>query len=199
MSAAAQEIKGSLVDPTHGPAVLIEFDVLYDQYADFVWRNARRLGIADAGLDDVVQDVFLIAHRKLSELVHAESLRAWMFGILIRVVRAHRRTLRRRDPRHRFGTEPLDPDELADPRARSPMSRLEHADAARMLHNVLSQLDYAKREVFVLAELEELTEREIAGVLAENLNTVHSRLRAAQKDFDRAVQRERAKDGWRLR
>ena len=35
--------------------------------------------------------------------------------------------------------------------------------------------------------------------LGENANTVHSRLRAARRDFDQAVQRYRTRDEWRLR
>jgi len=55
---------------------LPEFEALYDSQVGFVWRNARRLGVADATLDDVVQDVFLVALRRLSELEKPESLRA---------------------------------------------------------------------------------------------------------------------------
>jgi len=73
-----------------------DFGELYNDYADFVWRNARRLGVMPDALDDVMQDVFLVAHRRLAELSRLESLRAWMFGIVIRVVRDYRRSLRRR-------------------------------------------------------------------------------------------------------
>lgn len=181
------------------PGLLPDFETLYHEYADFVWRNARRLGIPDAALDDVVQDVFIVAHRKLAALVSADALRAWMFGIVIRVVRAHRRS-RRRKPLHRhLRTDPSDLNELPDTRARSPLASAEQSDARRLLHRILNDLDDAKREVFVLAELEDLTEGEIANVLEENANTVHSRLRAARRDFERALSRYRSREEWRLR
>ncbi len=178
---------------------LPDFDTLYDDYADFVWRNARRLGVAPAALDDVVQDVFLVAHRRLDELSRPESLRAWMFSIVIRVVRDYRRSLRRKDPQQRSASPLLDPDQLPDTRAGNPQAAAEHMDAVRMLHSMLSELDDPKREVFVLAELEEMTEMEISQALGEKANTVHSRLRAARKDFDQAVLRLRKRDEWRLR
>jgi RNA polymerase sigma-70 factor (ECF subfamily) len=179
-------------------AVLTEFEALYEAQADFVWRNARRLGVWPAALDDVVQDVFLVAYRRFSELEQPESTRAWMFGILIRVVRDYRRKLRRKDP-HKRSTAPIvDPDELADTRAGNPQKAVEQADVVRLLQLMLIELDDAKREVFVLAELEEMTEREISEVLGENANTVHSRLRAARRDFDRAVHRYRKKIERRL-
>ena len=163
---------------------LPDFDALYECYADFVWRNARRLGTAPAALDDVVQEVFLVAHRKLVELAQPEALRAWMFSIVIRVVRDHRRSLRRKDPRHRSTADPLDPDLLPYTRSNNPLASAEQTDAVRLLHRILAELDDHKREAFVLAELEELTEAEISQLLGENVNTVHSRLRAARKDFD---------------
>ena len=181
------------------PAPLPDFESLYDDYADFVWRNARRLGVLPAAVDDVVQEVFLVAHRRLSEVERPQALRAWMFSIVIRVVREHRRHVRRKDPAQRRGATIVDPEQLADGRSNCPQACAERADAVRLLHQMLSELDDAKREVFVLAELEEMTELEIAEVLGENLNTVHSRLRAARKGFENAAQRQRLRDEWRLR
>jgi RNA polymerase sigma-70 factor (ECF subfamily) len=122
-----------------------------------------------------------------------------MFSIVIRVVRDHRRSLRRKDPTKRLGAHQVDLELLADERQQSPHAHVERADAVRLLHELLSELDDAKREVFVLAELEEMTEQEIAEVLCENANTVHSRLRAARKAFELAAQRQRSRDEWRLR
>jgi RNA polymerase sigma-70 factor (ECF subfamily) len=197
---------GVAPDLTIGPTdvdadamALPDFDTLYDHYVDFVWRNARRLGVSPAGLDDVVQDVFLVAHRKLGELTQSQGLRAWVFGILIRVVRAHRRTVQRKEPHRRPGASSIDPDGLPAHHDGSPLVAAERRDAVQLLYTVLSELDDAKREVFVLAELEELTEGQISEILEENPNTVHSRLRAARKQFDLAVERFRTRDEWRLR
>jgi len=197
LSAAASHL-GPVPAPAGTEAALPEFDALYDDYADFVWRNVRRLGVAPAALDDAVQDVFVVAHRRMAEVEQPESLRAWMFGILVRVVRDYRRTLRRKDPHQRSNGPAVDPDEIADTRAGNPQEAAERLDAVRLLHLMLNELDDAKREVFVLAELEEMTEREISEALGENANTVHSRLRAARRGFDRAVHRYRKSIEWRL-
>ena len=60
-------------------------------------------------------------------------------------------------------------------------------------------VDDEKREVFVLAELEQMTVPEIAEAVEANVNTVYSRLRAARREFDDAVGRHRARDRWRTR
>ena len=178
---------------------LPDFGELYDKYADFVWRNARRLGVGEAALDDVMQDVFLVAHRRLREVSSPAALRSWMLSIVIRVVRDHRRSLRRKDPHHRSTAPVTEPDELADTRMGNPLASVEQSDAVRLLHSVLHELDDTKREVLVLSELEELTEAEIAEILDEGVNTVHSRLRAAKKAFEQALARHRTRDEWRLR
>jgi RNA polymerase sigma-70 factor (ECF subfamily) len=35
---------------------------IYHAHFHFVWRNARRLGVPEANVDDVVQDVFIVVH-----------------------------------------------------------------------------------------------------------------------------------------
>ena len=71
-------------------------------------------------------------------------------------------------------------------------------DASRTLGAALSQLSDEHREVFVLAEIEEVEPKEIAGLLAIPANTVHSRLSRAREQFSRVVDRMRAADGRRL-
>ena len=69
------------------------------------------------------------------------------------------------------------------------------ADIGQEAYAILEQLEESRREVFVLAELEEYTAPEIAQILGIGLNTVYSRLRTARKEFDEAVARRRAREG----
>ena len=41
------------------------FDDIYAQHAPFVWRILRTFGIGDAQIEDAVQDVFVVVHRRL--------------------------------------------------------------------------------------------------------------------------------------
>src|SRR5262245_11836835 len=45
----------------------LDFEGIYEAHFDFVWRNARRLGVPAANVDDAVQEVFLVVHRRLGE------------------------------------------------------------------------------------------------------------------------------------
>jgi RNA polymerase sigma-70 factor (ECF subfamily) len=61
----------------------------------------------------------------------------------------------------------------------------------------LDSLDDEKREVFVLAELEQLTVPEVAQAVGANVHTVYSRVRTVRMLFEQAVARHRAREEWR--
>jgi RNA polymerase sigma-70 factor (ECF subfamily) len=88
-------------------------------------------------------------------------------------------------------------DELPDRQGRTPLQATEISEDVRIVDEVLRSLDDEKREVFVLAHLEQMTSPEIAEILGENLNTVYSRLRAAREQFEQALERRRVRDAWR--
>jgi RNA polymerase sigma-70 factor (ECF subfamily) len=171
---------------------VMTFEQVYEQSFDFVWRSARRLGVNEGSLDDVVQDVFVVVHRRLDDFAGRSSVRTWVFGILLRVVSDHRRSLRRRAAG--IPGDPIDPDELADQRPSGPHEKAARNEASRMLQQLLDELDEEKRAVLILAELEEMAAPEIAEALGVNLNTVYSRLRAARAAFEQAVSRMKARE-----
>lgn len=158
----------------------LSFPDVYKSEFAFVWRSAIRLGVKASAVDDVVQEVFLIVHRRLSEFEHRASIRTWVFAILRRVVADHRRTLRRKPSE---ATEASELQAIGDPGAGASMARFE---ASNLVNTLLEALDDEKREVFVLAELEELTLAEIAQITGVNSNTVSSRLRTARRIFEEA-------------
>jgi RNA polymerase sigma-70 factor (ECF subfamily) len=177
----------------------LTFDEVYDAHFAFVWRSVRRLGVLEGAVDDVAQEIFLVVHRRLPEFEGRSAVKTWLFGIVLRVVREHRRHLRRKSPHSLRPEPPADPETLSDSPERCPHESAAKTEAVRALHGILDELDDDKREVFILAELEQMTVPEIADALAVNLNTVYSRLRAARQEFEQAVARHRARDGWRYR
>jgi RNA polymerase sigma-70 factor (ECF subfamily) len=174
----------------------LTFDDLYEAHVEMLWRNARRLGVGDDAVDDVVQQVFLVVHRRLPEVTMTGSEKAWLFGVLLRVVRDHKRSLRRKSP-HRFFAL-TDPETLADDRGHQPDESLARVEAATLVQGWLDALDEDKREVFILAELEQLSAREIGEATGTNPSTVYSRLRAARIELEAAAERYRKSERRRL-
>ena len=164
---------------------------IYDEHFDFVWRNARRLGVPESSADDVAQDVFLIVQRRLDSYDGRAPLQAWIFGILIRVVHDYRRSFRRKGARN----VPLERAAVRDLREESgpsPVEEAERAEITRLVDKLLGQLDEDKRTLLILSELEEWTLREIAEFYGSNTSTIHSRLRAAKRAFQEAYLKAQA-------
>jgi len=170
-----------------------EFEALYREHFRFVWRIVRRLGTDPQLVDDVVQDVFLVVHRRLGDFQGRSSAKTWLYGIVRRVVADHRRTQRRKPGLDTPGPAEGDLDAMTSGE-QSPQASVEQAERVRLLHRLLAELDDDKREVFVLSELEGLTMAEIAEALDVNPNTISSRLRAARREFEAALDRVTRED-----
>jgi RNA polymerase sigma-70 factor (ECF subfamily) len=174
--------------PSTTDAELPKIQDLYREHFAFVWRTLRRLGVAPPSLDDAVQDVFLVVHRRLADFERGASPKPWLFGIAVRVAQQHRRSQWRQHRSLGFaeqvhGTEQLDPYRAAA-----------LAESAGTVQRFLAALDEDKRNVFILADLEQMSGQEIAHALNVNLNTVYARLRAARKLLISTLQRERARE-----
>ena len=72
------------------------FRALYEANVDFVWRNLRRLGVAECDAPDATQEAFVVAHRRFADFTdRGHGPRAWLFQIVLRVASEHRRHKRR--------------------------------------------------------------------------------------------------------
>jgi RNA polymerase sigma-70 factor (ECF subfamily) len=184
----AREPEQASARSTNAEPAELSLAAVYEAHFDFVWRSARRLGVSPLHLDDVVQEVFLVVHRKLAEFEGRAPLKSWLYGITRRVARDHRRGLQRRP------TQPLGADEPADRGTRAPDEQLALREQGQLLHALLAELDEDKREAFVLAELEQMSGPEIAAALQINLNTAYARVRAARIAFEAALERLSARE-----
>lgn len=190
-SVARLALGASIESEGERPRVRPSFDAVYEEHFDFVWRTARRLGVPESAADDVVQDTFVVLHRRLAEYDGKTAMRCWLVGILTRVVSDHRRRYRRKEAA--CVPHPDESERALPSSAPPPSDEAEQAESVRLLGALLEEIDEDKREVLVLAQLEEMTVPEIAELLGANVNTVYARLRAARREFDAAYARHRAR------
>lgn len=173
-------------EPVEGrrvPAPAQAFDDIYDQNFTFVWRCLRGLGVPTSALDDAAQDVFLVVHRQLAGFRGESSPRTWLFGIARNVAANHQRRARRKQgPLESLVEEPAQ----AGP---GPHEHAEDAEAAAFVAGFLARLDDKRRELFILAVLEEMTMPEAAAALSIPLNTAYTRLRRVRAAFEKALAR----------
>lgn len=167
-----------------------KFSEIYERYFSLVWRTARRLGVAEAALDDVCQEVFLAVYRQLPNYSGQSTVRTWVFGFILNVVQVHHRSLRRKSTYHRAVGELVDPDTLTDGRQPSAYQYVRSNEALSIARIALADIDEDKRALFVMAALEGFTASEISDTLGLNVNTVYSRVRSARRQFQRLVRKQ---------
>lgn len=178
---------------TGAPALTAE-DVrrLYVAHAAELRLTIARLAAPGMDLDDVLQEVFVVALQRTSELARVQSARAWLFGVAAKLTATRRRTFRLRSW--------LGLDDVGEPSsAESPSRTVEQKEASRQVQEALASLSEAKRQVFVLFELQGLPGEDIAAALGIPLKTVWSRLFYARKDFQEAVARQEKQESFRSR
>jgi RNA polymerase sigma-70 factor, ECF subfamily len=167
-----------------------DFDAVYSEHAEFVWRSLGRLGVPASALSDATQEVFLVAYKKLPAFEGRSSVKTWLFGIAMRVASHAAREQRRRP------VEPLPEVLVAEP-PEAPFEDAARSEAVRVLYALLSGLTPEQRAVFVLVELEQMSVPEAAEAVGANFNTVASRLKTARKNFAAGLRRHHAKSEWR--
>jgi RNA polymerase sigma-70 factor (ECF subfamily) len=163
---------------------------VHAQHAPFVWRSLQRLGVHPADLDDALQDVFIVVHRRLSTFDETCKIQTWLFGICLRVA-----SNRRRMAHHRHEVLTGDLPEVEAPNDAD--SALRQKQAALFLGRVLDRLDLDKRAVFVMFELEGMSGLEIAEIVGIPVATVQSRLLAARKIFQESLAKQTLIEGGR--
>ncbi len=167
----------------------LDVATVHDAHANFVWLTLQRHGVRDADLEDMMQEVFVIVHRKLHTFDGSSRVTTWLFGICTRVAAAHRRRayVRREQPTEQTAETVVDPGVAPDAAA-------ETREGRARLEAILAEMDVEKRAVFVMFEIEELPCEAIATIVGAPVGTVHSRLFSARKMFEKALTRMRARD-----
>lgn len=154
-----------------------EFERLYAGYFHHVTRWVRAFGCRAADIDDVAQESFLVARRRLADF-DGGNIAGWLYRIAQHVTRAHRR---RAWLRRTLFREPS--DMLADVGQQSPIEALEQREARRLMQRLLAQLTERRRTTFFLFEIEGYSGEEIAALEGVSVNTVYTRLHHARRDF----------------
>jgi RNA polymerase sigma-70 factor (ECF subfamily) len=186
--------------PHPGPAAAAALDIgeLYRAHAATVARWATRLGGPAVDAEDVVHEVFLVAHRRLREFRPDAKPTTWLFRTTDLIVRAHRRRARLRAWLGRS----LAHDDAASPAAAvSPVEDLIERERTQLCYRALDVLGEKYRSVFVLYELEGMSGEEIATLTGINPSTIWVRLHRARARFVARVEalaareRERESEG----
>ena len=161
-----------------------DIGVIFDEHFDFVWNTLRRLGVRSEDIEDLAHEVFLKVYSRLDDYDASRPLRPWLAGFVCRVAADHRRLARHRVEVYGCPIEAQAPVVGAD-------ERIQAADDRSLLTTALAALDFDRRAVLVLHDVDEVPVPSIAEQLGIPLNTAYSRLRLAREELATTVKRLR--------
>jgi RNA polymerase sigma-70 factor (ECF subfamily) len=151
------------------------FEELYRAHAGRLYSVALRMVGNPADADDLLQEIFLSAHRKLESFRGESSLGTWLYRLAVNLCLDY---LRSRSGRAVQVTDSLEDDSaLPDPGGRGLADRT----VTRMdLERALAQLPVGCRTAFVLHDIEGLEHREIGEVMGIAEGTSKSQVHKAR-------------------
>lgn len=168
----------------------VSFERIYEEWFEHVSRWVASLGASEADREDLVQDVFIVAHRRLSSF-DGGNLAGWLYQIARRKVRDYRSLAW---VKHFFAARRMPLVDSTLQTLIGPLEHLETAEKAALLEQLLASLSDEQRAAFVLFEIEGVSGEDIARAQAVPINTVWARIYKARKklqDGARRVERER--------
>ncbi len=168
------------------------FEAIYDQHARTILRWAARLGGPGIDAEDIAQEVFLVAHRRIDTLRADVKPSTWLFGITTRVVLKQRRRQRLRGW---LNADVGDGASHLIAGGSTPLETIEQRRALAVGYGILERMPEALRDAFILFEIEGRTTEEIAEVTGTKPATTRVRLHRARALFyerlDKLQRRER--------
>ena len=157
------------------------FEQIYARHAGRVYSLAYRMvGAVEA--EDLVQDIFLLAHRKLGSFRGDSSLGTWLY----RMATNHcLDVLRSRQARMTERTTSLDAPEAMEPTAPPALGRVSPLD----LDRAIQALPPACRAAFVLHDVEGFGHQEVGAALGISEGTSKSQVHKARMRIRAFLQR----------
>ena len=134
------------------------FTTLVTRYHPAVFRWSLTFALDPDEAEDIAQEVFVRAHRQLSQYRSDGSLEAWLYAITRRAASQLRRTQKRRK---RLTLSP-GAQPLRDVYTTDPGGRVDRERAANVILELFSELPERQREIFDLVDLQGLSPAEAA-------------------------------------
>ncbi len=150
---------------------------------DGVYRLSVAILGDEADARDAAQDTFITAWRQIRAVRDPDKFDAWLQRVAVNAARMTHRSRRRR------GVREIPQSRLGPARNEGPAPNPAEADG-RLLDGTLRTLDIDQRSLLVLHHLEGRSIAELASILDIPAGTVKSRLHAARRVLQAAIDAE---------
>jgi len=154
----------------------------YRIYAPMLRNFGRRLGVSETDLDDLAQEVLMIAHRALRDEIYDPAkgrFRMWLFGVSRRQALAVLRARRRRTRVQQSQIDGVDLlAQIEDPRAEHTMQEIwqqewRYALLDEALRQIRTEVPEREYQAFVLYGVERQPVQKVAETLGITTSSVY--------------------------
>lgn len=166
-----------------------EFRALYDAQAPRIRRYVARI-VGEADAEDVTQEAFARAHRALATHRGESRVSTWLYRIATNAAVDRLRSAASRETPAGAALGEGEPDALLAQAACEAEAdgRVIRKEMSRCVLDLVDRLSPAHREVILLGELRDLSDREIADALGVTLEAAKMRLHRARRELRRLLE-----------
>jgi RNA polymerase sigma-70 factor, ECF subfamily len=150
-----------------------EFETAALPHLHELYRTAARLLGDGTKAEDVVQETYLQAWKSFARFTPGTNCRAWLFKILVNTIHHHRRSW--------FNLRRVKGSEEILEQTAAPTAPIPERIAREEILRALDRLPADYRAAVLLADVEEFSYKQIAGMLDVPIGTVMSRLSRGRK------------------
>ncbi len=151
------------------------FEIIYNTYAGFVYRNALRITESIEDAEEVTQEVFIRVLKNINKFKFNSSFGTYLYRI---TVNSSINYVKKNGKKQIDGQIP----DVDEPQSSSTIDeQFERKELIELFLRLMNTLDEELRESFYLREVEDMKYEEIALLLGENINTVKTRVRRARE------------------
>jgi RNA polymerase sigma-70 factor (ECF subfamily) len=126
---------------------------------------------------DIVQETMVTIWQKLENIGSSESFKPWLYRIVVNKCYDH---LRKRKKRNEFNADESAWAVISDHIAEEQPSGLESSETARIINLLTDRLSPRQKTVFVLCDLEEMTQEEVAVITGMSRMNIKANLHYAR-------------------
>jgi RNA polymerase sigma-70 factor (ECF subfamily) len=182
---ASPTIRRSPASSSSDPHSAKNFDTLYKDHVDLMYRFAHRLCGEPEAAKDLVQETFLNAYRGFDKFRGDAQISTWLYTIASRACLRMRRR-RKGAPERELSLEEFIPASDGEFRLQipieglSPEAALQNKQLREALDAAINQLPKKYKMVLVLRDMEGLSAKEVGAIMGLNERAVKSRLHRAR-------------------
>lgn len=158
------------------------FGLIFERSKNMVWNVAYRMTGDFDEAEDLAQDVFVTAWRKLASFRGESAFSTWLYRITVNKALNAKKSGR---ALHRLSDE--ETANLVDMEAfthQNPSAGVEQLETERILAGLLARLEPERRLALILREIEGLSYEQIAEAMDTPVGTVRSRISRAREELE---------------